>query len=57
MLFSFEGDDPKSSTIGRRTQRPRRDEDLDKFSQVKKTEMIKHKIGIGLIAPAVLGVA
>ena len=34
MLFSFEGGDAKSSIIRRGTQRPRRDKDLDKFSQV-----------------------
>ena len=34
MLFSFKGGDAKSSIIRRRAQRPRRDEYLDKFSQV-----------------------
>ena len=34
MLFSFEEGDAKSSIIRRRAQRPRRDEYLDKFSQV-----------------------
>ena len=34
MLFSFEGGDAKSSTVRIRAQRPRRDVDLDKFSQV-----------------------
>ena len=34
MLFSFEGGDAKGSIIGRRAQRPRRDIDLDKVSQV-----------------------
>ena len=34
MLFSFEGGDAKSSLIRRRTQKPRRDKDLDRFSQV-----------------------
>ena len=34
MLFSFEGADAKSSIIGRRAQRPRRNIDLDKVSQV-----------------------
>ena len=34
MLFSFEEGDAKSSIIRRRAQRPRRDTDLDKFSQV-----------------------
>ena len=34
MLFSFEGRGTKSSITRRRTQRPRRDIDLDKFSQV-----------------------
>ena len=34
MLFSFEEWDAKDSIIQRRAQRPRRDVDLDKFSQV-----------------------
>ena len=34
MLFSFEGGDAKSSLIRRGTQRPRRNKDLGKFSQV-----------------------
>ena len=34
MLFSFVGGDAKSSIIRRRAQRPRRDTDLDKLSQV-----------------------
>ena len=34
MLFSFEGGDAKGSIIGRRAQRPRRNIDLDKVSQV-----------------------
>ena len=34
MLFSFEGGDAKSSIFQRRAQKPRRDVDLDKFSQV-----------------------
>ena len=34
MLFPFEGGDVKGSTIGRRVQRPRRNIDLDKVSQV-----------------------
>ena len=34
MLFSFEEGDVKGSIIRRRAQRPRRDVDLDKFSQV-----------------------
>ena len=34
MLFAFEGGDAQSSVIRRRTKRPRRDVDLDKFSQV-----------------------
>ena len=34
MLFSFEEGDSKDSIIRRRAQRPRRDIDLDKFSQV-----------------------
>ena len=34
MLFTFEGGDAQSSIIRRRTKRPRRDVDLDKFSQV-----------------------
>ena len=34
MLLSFEGGDAKGSIIGRRAQRPRRDIDLDKVSQV-----------------------
>ena len=33
MLFSFEEGDVKGSVIGRRAQRPRRDVDLDRFSQ------------------------
>ena len=34
MLFSFEEGDAKGSIIQRRAQRPRRDVDLNKFSQV-----------------------
>ena len=34
MLFSFEEGDAKCSIIQRRLQKPRRDVDLDKFSQV-----------------------
>ena len=34
MLFSFEEGNAKGSVIRRRAQRPRRDVDLDKFSQV-----------------------
>ena len=34
MLLSFEGGDAKGSTIGRRAQRPRKNIDLDKVSQV-----------------------
>ena len=34
MLFCFEEGDVKDSDIRRRAQRPRRDVDLDKFSQV-----------------------
>ena len=34
MLFSFDSWDAKSSIIGGRAQRPRRDIDLDKVSQV-----------------------
>ena len=34
MLFSFEEGNAKGSIIRRRAQRPRRDVDLDKFSQV-----------------------
>ena len=34
MLFSFEEGDVKGSIIRRRAQRPKRDVDLDKFSQV-----------------------
>ena len=34
MLLSFEGGDAKGSIIGRRAQRPRRNIDLDKVSQV-----------------------
>ena len=34
MLFSFEGRGTKSSITRRRMQRPRRDTDLDKFSQI-----------------------
>ena len=34
MPFSFEEGDAKDSIIRRRAQRPRRDIDLDKFSQV-----------------------
>ena len=34
MLFSFEEGDVKDSIVRRRVQRPRRDIDLDKFSQV-----------------------
>ena len=34
MLFSFKGGDARSSIIRRRAQRPRRDIDLDKISQV-----------------------
>ena len=34
MLFSFEEGNAKGSTIRRRAQRPRRDVDVDKFSQV-----------------------
>ena len=34
MLFSFEGRDAKGSIIGRRAQRPRKNIDLDKVSQV-----------------------
>ena len=34
VLFSFEEGDVKGSVIRRRVQRPRRDVDLDKFSQV-----------------------
>ena len=36
MLFSFEGGNAKSKvlSIRRRTQKPRRDIDLDKFAQV-----------------------
>ena len=34
MLFSFEGEDAKGSIIRKRMQRPRRDVDLDTFSQV-----------------------
>ena len=34
MLFSLEDGDAKSSIVRRRAQRPRRDIDLDKFSQV-----------------------
>ena len=35
MLFSFEEGDAKGSVIRRRAQRPRRDVDLDKFSQAR----------------------
>ena len=34
MLFSLEGGDAKGSIIGRRAQRPRKNIDLDKVSQV-----------------------
>ena len=34
MLLSFEGGDAKGSIIGRRAQRPRKNIDLDKVSQV-----------------------
>ena len=34
MLFSFEEGDAKGSVVRRRAQRPRRNVDLDKFSQV-----------------------
>ena len=34
MLFSFEGGDAKGSIIGRRAQRPRRNIELNKVSQV-----------------------
>ena len=34
LLFCFEGGDAKGSIVGRRAQRPRRDIDLDKVSQV-----------------------
>ena len=34
MVFSFEGGDAKRSVVERRAQRPRRDVDLDQFSQV-----------------------
>ena len=34
MLFSFQEEDVKGSIIRRRAQRPRRDIDLDKFSEV-----------------------
>ena len=34
MLFCFEEGDAKGTIIRRRAQRPRRDVDLDKFSQV-----------------------
>ena len=34
MLFSIEGRDATGSIIGRRTQRPRRNIDFDKVSQV-----------------------
>ena len=34
MLFSFEEGDAKDSIVRRRAQKPRRDVDLDKFSQV-----------------------
>ena len=34
MLFSFEDGDAKGSIIQRRAQRPRRDVDVDRFSQV-----------------------
>ena len=34
MLFSFEGGDAKSSLVRRGTQRPRRDKNLGKYSQV-----------------------
>ena len=34
MLFSFEGEKTRNSAIGGRAQRPRRDIDLDKVSQV-----------------------
>ena len=34
-LFSLEGGDAKRSVIRGRAQRPRRDVDLDKFSQVQ----------------------
>ena len=37
MLFSFEEGDAKGSIIRRRAQRPRRDVDLNKFSQVLKS--------------------
>ena len=36
MLFSFELGDAKDSIIRRRAQRPRRDVDVDKFSQVQR---------------------
>ena len=36
MLFSFEEEDVKGSIIRRRAQRPRRDRDLGRFSQVLK---------------------
>ena len=36
MLFSFEQGDAKESIIPRRAQRPRRDLDVDKFSQVQR---------------------
>ena len=34
LLFAFEGGDAKGSIVGRRVQRPRRNIDLDKVSQV-----------------------
>ena len=34
MLYSFDGGDAKNVIIQRRTQRPRKDVELDKFSQV-----------------------
>ena len=45
MLFSFEGGDVESSIIQRRVQRPRRDIDLHKFSQVQ-SEIDKRSIDL-----------
>ena len=42
MLFSFEGGDAKDSVVRRRAHRPRRDVDLNKFSEVLRGTACDH---------------
>ena len=50
ILFSFKGGDAKGFIIGGRAQRPRRNIDLDKVSQVLRGSTSNNLITLGLIS-------